>query len=547
MVSLAGLGIELGSIQDEKVREAIILLFNLIEELSSDNKTLREDNQKLRDENAHLKGEQGKPKIPGKQNTRSANISSESERSVSGKGKKKRGSRQLPITRTEIVPVDRATLPKDAVFKGYEQVLVQDIVITTETIAFQKEVYYSPQLRKTFTGVVPDCYQGAFGPRLKAVIILLKTVGNMTEPKIGALLTSFGITISKSSIDRILLKKQEKFHTEKQAIYEAGLISTRYQHIDDTGSRMNGKSLHTHVVCNPLYSAYFTTEKKDRLTVLDILNSFTPRLFLFNQETSWLCEQMRVGEGHRKRLLEIPQDVLLTEENITDVLQPYAISLVTKTRILEAAAIAAYHANRERPIVPILVADDAPQFKFLTQELALCWVHDARHYKKLAPFIVDNQNILNTFISRYWEFYRKLLAYKTSPTAEKKERLAQEFDTLFTTHTAYHMLNDRIAKTKAKKKELLLVLDYPDLPLHNNPAELAARQQVRKRDVSLQTKTKEGTKVQDTFLTIVETAKKLKVNIYEYILDRVKETYALPSLADIIREKATSSAFINSP
>jgi|SRR5579859_5293325 len=547
MVSLAGLGIDIEHIEDEDIRKAIILLCNLIEELSSDNSKIREENQRLRDENAHLKGEQGKPRIPGRDNKRSADISSESERSLQGKERRKKRSKNLQITRTEVVTVDQTTLPEDAVFKGYEQVVVQDIVITTETIAFQKEVYYSPLLRKTFTGVVPDWYQGAFGPRLKAVIILLKTVCNMTEPKIGALLTSFGITISKSSIDRILLKKKEEFHKEKQAIYEAGLTSTLYQHIDDTGFRMNGKNLHTHVLCNPLYSAYFTTEKKDRLTILDILNSFTPRLFLFNKETFWLCEQMRVAEKYRILLREIPQNVLLREGNLTDLIEGYSIPSVLKTRILEAAAIAAYHADREKPIVQILVADDAPQFKFVTEDLALCWVHDGRHYKKLAPFISGNQDIRETFLSRYWEFYRKLLLYKASPTAEKKELLSQEFDTLFATQTAYHILNDRIAKTKAKKKELLLVLDYPDLPLHNNPAELAARQQVRKRDVSLQTKTKEGTKVQDTFLTIVETAKKLKVNIYEYILDRVKGTYNLPSLADIIRERTANPAFINAP
>jgi hypothetical protein len=118
------------------------------------------------------------------------------------------------------------------------------------------------------------------------------------------------------------------------------------------------------------------------------------------------------------------------------------------------------------------------------------------------------------------------------------EKLSKEFDKLFATHTDYEALNDRIAKTEAKKSELLLVLTYPELPLHNNPAELGARAQVRKRDVSLHTRTLEGTRVQDTFLTIVETAKKLKVNIYDYILDRVSQTYYLPSLASIIQKKA---------
>lgn len=543
MVSLAQLGIDLAQINDTKVREAIILLFNLIEELSSENEKLRAENQKLKNENALLQGEKGKPDIKGK-NRKSADISSEQERRGTEKEKKMKSSKKetLQITRTEVVAVDKATLPKDAVFKGYETVVVQDIVITAEAIAFQKEVYYSASLRKTFTGHLPVGYQGTFGPRLRALIILLKTVGNMTEPTITTLLTSFNVQISASSIDRILGTKQHAFHTEKEAIVTAGLTSTRYQHIDDTAHRMNGENYHTHVLCNPWYTAYFTTERKDRLTILDILNSFAPRSYLFNRETYALLKQLRVSDSIAAKLQQIAKDRLYTQEAIDALLESSALFTHTnrlqRTRILEAAAIAAYHSQRERPIVQILIADDAPQFKLLTEELALCWIHDGRQYKKLMPVVAHNQSIRKHFLKQYWEFYRELLVYKQQPTVAMARELSKEFDTLFTTKTDYQELNNRIEKTKAKKQELLLVLLHPELALHNNSAELGARQQVRKRDVSLHTRTTEGTKVQDTFLTIVATAKKLKVNIYDYILDRVSGAYVLPSLATLIQEKS---------
>ena len=87
-------------------------------------------------------------------------------------------------------------------------------------------------------------------------------------------------------------------------------------------------------------------------------------------------------------------------------------------------------------------------------------------------------------------------------------------------------LDERIAKTKAKKKELLMVLKYPDLPLHNNASELEARVQTRIRDVSLHTITDEGTEAKDTFLTIIRTARKLGVSSYEYILDSLVFLYS---------------------
>jgi len=184
-----------------------------------------------------------------------------------------------------------------------------------------------------------------------------------------------------------------------------------------------------------------------------------------------------------------------------------------------------------------LICDDAPQFKLLTEKLGLCWIHDGRHYKKLQPVISYHKKLLEAFLKKYWKFYKKLLAYKKNPSEYLAKELSEEFDLLFVTKTGYINLDDRITKTKAKKEELMLVLAFPEIPLHNNAAELAARVQVRKRDVSLHTMTEEGTKVVDTFLTIVETAKKLGVNIHDYLFDRVSKNYKLPSLADLIRQR----------
>jgi hypothetical protein len=44
-----------------------------------------------------------------------------------------------------------------------------------------------------------------------------------------------------------------------------------------------------------------------------------------------------------------------------------------------------YQAQAEAPVVKLLVCDDAGQSKAITEEVALCWVHDGRHYKKLLP------------------------------------------------------------------------------------------------------------------------------------------------------------------
>ena len=81
------------------------------------------------------------------------------------------------------------------------------------------------------------------------------------------------------------------------------------------------------------------------------------------------------------------------------------------------------------------------------------------------------------------------------------------------------------------------VLHLPDLPLHNNQAELAVRRKVRKRDISLHTMSDLGTAAQDAFMSVVETAIKLGVNVFDYLYDRLANKNLMPSLADLIIAK----------
>ena len=132
-------------------------------------------------------------------------------------------------------------------------------------------------------------------------------------------------------------------------------------------------------------------------------------------------------------------------------------------------------------------ADDAPQFNLISEHKSACWVHDGRHYNKLNPIIPAHRVILDAFIKTYWDYYQKLLDYtQTSQHTDAMAlNLSLAFAELFSSRTGYDELDARIAKTLAKKESLLLVLLFPFLPLHNNPAELGARVQARIRDINL--------------------------------------------------------------
>jgi len=533
-------GFDPNQIQDENARQAVIWLLNLVEELKSENVALREEVQRLRDENNRLKGEQGQPDVKPNQAKKKQDHSSEKERRRPKKWGKGSKVDKIEIDREEKLVVDKRELPTDAQFKGYEPVVVQDIQIKTDNVRFWKEKYYAPSTRKSYLASLPTGYEGEFGPGLRSLVISLYYASGMTEPKIIEFLSHFNISISAGQISNMLTKNHQDWHTEKDEIYKAGLTSSSWQHIDDTSTRVDGQNQHCHVMGNPLYTAYFTRPRKDRLTIIEILQNVSEAQFLLNEQTGAWLETFAVPKWARQSMTQWPQQFLLSYAQFEALINTHLERLneQQQARVFEAAALSAYHTQRAMPIVPLLLSDDAPQFKSITDELALCWVHEGRPYKKLTPFLAYHRQLLADFQTKFWAFYHKLQHYRASPSPDQATVLGAAFDTLFSTVTGYEALDQRIAKTKAKKDNLLMVLSHPEIPLHNNPAELGVRQRVRKRDISFGPRTSDGLASWDTFMTLVATAKKLNVSFFAYIHDRVSGVMALPSLAEIIKQRS---------
>jgi hypothetical protein len=530
--------LDLTSIADPRTRELVVRLLNIIETLTADLRAAQLEVQQLRDEINHLKGEQGQPPI--KPNTPPTDHSSEQERRRPLE-RVKRGKRdRIVIDRTHDLPLDRAILAPDAQFKGYEEVVVQDVIIRTDNVLFRKEKWYAPSTGQTYLAPLPQGYQGEYGPGVRALILVFYYASQMTEPKIADFFAHVGIHISDGQISNLLIKDHDRFHTEQEAAYAAGLRSSPWQHLDATATRVNGQNQHCHVVTNPLHTTFRTTAAKDRLSVLDVLRNGAERTFRLNAEAFGYLAQAGVSAVTRAKLAALPCNQTVDEPTFQHWLDTVLPSVGSQSRkwIVDAAAVAAYHAQTEWPVIHLLVGDDAPQWTWLTDELALCWVHEGRHYKKLLPTIAVHREALSTFLTDFWDYYDELLAYREHPAAAERQQLADAFDALFGRKTGYWALDERIALTRAKKASLLLVLSHPEIPRHNNPAELGARQRVRKRAISFGPRTVEGLKAWDTFMSLAATTKQLGVSFYHYIHDRISGSQQIQPLDQIIDERA---------
>ena len=545
--------LDLASIADVGAGQAIRALPSLVEELAAENRALRTELAQVKDELARLKGGSGRPKVPPGKAGGSTDYSSEQERRPAPTTWQKRGKQdRLRIDRAERLPVDPATLPSDAVFKGYETVVVRDLVPRTDTIASEQEVWYSLSERRSYRAGRPAGYEGAFGPHLKALVVSLAYAGGMSETKLLELIQSTGIAISAGTLSTLPTDGRAAFGDEARAVLRAGLASTPYQHLDDTGARVDGDGWYCHVLRNAPYTAYRTTPGKDRRTIVEVLRGGRPAAYRYDREAERHLAFLGLSAAARARVrAALPRDREVDEATLTRLLDGPLARPGPRQReqVREAPAVAAYLADPDWPIVRTPVCDDAPQFRAITPEPALCRIHEGRHFKQLTPFLPQPRALLADILDRSWTYYRAPVAYREHPTPEGRARLDARFDELFGTVTGHHELDRRLALTRDKKPELLPVLDHPELPLHNNPAELGARQRVRKPDpfATLRAgcfgpRSPAGSAAWDTFMTLAATTRKLGPDFAAYLIDRFTRAGQIPPLADLITSRAAPLA-----
>lgn len=140
-----------------------------------------------------------------------------------------------------------------------------------------------------------------------------------------------------------------------------------------------------------------------------------------------------------------------------------------------------------------------------------------------------------------WQFYAEMKAYKQAPDPVKKTELQERFDLIFTTRKCYEPLNQALKRTDRNKSELLLVMERPDVPSHNNASETDIREYAKKRKTSGSTRSDLGRQCRDTFASLKKICSKLGISFWSYLKDTVSRKNSVPSLPDLIRLRALES------
>lgn len=522
-VSVGEEGSELESLR-ALVRQQQELIEKLEEKLAKQEKRIEE----LEGELKASKKLKGKPKL-------SASRLNEKPKSGRGKGFAKRSKKgNFKVDEERIIEPPGGE--EKRLFNGYRDYDVQELELRRQNIRFRLAEYVKED-GTTVAGKLPLEYQGGhYGPKLRSYILYQHYQCRVPQPLIGEQLQELGIEISAGQLSRLLTDLGAAFEAEQAEVLQAGLTSSRYVHTDDTGARHQGKNGYCTVIGNQWFSYFCTTGSKSRVNFLEILQGQQP-IYVLNRDAQQYLQERSLATKHFEKL-RFSEQVLATDADSwvrylksLELVTPQAVRWVSEAALL-GGALSQGLSEQLR-----ILSDGAPQFNLLVH--ALCWVHAERGLRKLsAPTALHRQNI-EEMQQGLWEYYRRLQQYPQQPTAEFKAQLEQEFDSLFG-RCYFHQacLNNLLSRFRQYKSQLLAVLDCPELPLHNNPAESDIREFVTRRKISGSTRSEAGRKSRDTFVGLKKTCRKLGISFWQYLLSRLHYNSEIPSLPELIRARA---------
>ena len=477
-----------------------------------------------RDEIARLKGVSSRPVLKPSGMERATQPKSLSGKAKRGRGGKKTARRVIHENR-----MVKAAAPAGSRFRGYEDFVVQDLVLRLHVVRYRRERWLTPD-EQTITAPLPAEVRGHFGAELRRFVLVQHHQGQVTVARLLAQLWAIGIDLSKRQVMRLLIAGQDGLLDEARDVLRTGLANATWLSVDDTGARHRAVNGVCTQIGNDHFAWFGTTGSKSRLNFLDLLRAghtdyvinvealaYMRDCALAGSVVALLAEQadmhfadLAAWKAHLARLA-IASRTPSPGTELQAIQDP--VRLAT-----EGALLGSVKANGFLPNTGIL-SDGAGQFD--VGRHALCWVHADRLVHKLDTFTDLHRTAQDHIRGLIWWFYSDLKAYHADPTPRRRTELRTCFDRIFSRQTGFATLDRLLERLHTNKSALLMVLDRPELPLHTNGSENDIRCQVTKRKVSGGTRSETGRDCRDAFLSLAKTCHKLRVAFWDYLGNRL--------------------------
>ena len=221
-----------------------------------------------REEIARLKGLKGRPDIKPSgmdKGTEPAKPDQTAEAARAAARSRPGSASKTQVSRPRCRPGSR--------FKGYEPYLVQELVIVGAVRSATGASAGSRRMARRSSRRCRTGIDGHFGPELRRFVLMQYHQGQSTLPRLAALLQSVGVAISKRAGAASADRKQEDFLAEAADVLRAGLETSPWVSVDDTGARHAGKNGFCTQIGNDRFTWFGTRSSKSRLNFLDLLRA----------------------------------------------------------------------------------------------------------------------------------------------------------------------------------------------------------------------------------------------------------------------------------
>ncbi|WP_114945316.1 IS66 family transposase [Microvirga calopogonii] len=502
-----------------------------VERLRLDNSNLHASNQALKDEIARLKH------LPPRPPFKPSGMEKATQPRPAGPGRRPgRGAKRDRVTREITLPVEA---PPGSRFKGYKTVVRRDLVLVAEVVRYKRERWVTPE-GQTLIAPLPAGIAGGFGPGVRRFCLALHTQGQVTTERLTDLLNGIGLAISKRQVVRLLTADLEAFAQEDRAVLQAGLVTSPYLTVDDTGARHARRPGVTTQIGGERFCVFRTGRSKSRLNFLTLLRGGCEE-YVVNEAALDYLRRQPVEAAVLARVSQLQGHVFGSQMEWWQHLLRCSINIFDRPLLQALDEAATWGALRHHGLMAntVVVSDDAGQFRVATH--ALCWVHAERHLEKLMPASPKQAKAVELVRAAIWCFYRSLKLWKQSPAPDAEASFRRQFNRIFGQRTGYKELDELLARLARRKAELLRVLERPEIPLHTNASENDLRACVIKRKISGGTMSADGRLARDVMLGLSKTCRKLGLSFFAYLGDRLGLNTGqpkIPPLADLVTRAA---------
>ena len=508
---------------------------SLVEDLLGIIQKQSDELQQLKDEIARLKGHKAKPKI------KPSNLDKKTGKSPNN-NKKKKARKKRSKTKDLIIHEDSSfhpeNIPPGSTLIDYQDFVVQDIIFSNWNIRYRRARWQTPS-GKFITGKLPKDVNGHYGSGLVSFVLYQHYACHVTQPLILEQLHELGIDISSGQLNNILIKNKDSFHYEKDLLLPTGLSISNHINVDDTGARHKGKNGYCTHIGNDYFAWFESTKSKSRINFLELLRT-GKKDFVLNSDALDYMAANRLPKYQLEKLSPNADKIVANKRQWLAFLKSCGIATKNHVRIaMEGGLVGSIvHHGFNKDLV--IISDDAGQFNVFLH--GLCWVHAERSIHKLIGYTDKTNKILDRVRKDIWQLYRDLKNYRIKPNAKQKVKLEKQFDQLFSQKTEFATLDLALKRIYENKQELLLVLERPDIPLHNNLSESDIREYVKRRKISGSTRSDTGKKCRDTFISLKKTCRKLGISYWTYLHDRISNENNIPPLNDLMKIKAAQTS-----